>query len=129
MATMTDVANLALSLPETSERTDQHGLRTWAVRDVMFVWERPLRPSERESLGADVPDGPIVGARVADLATKRVILGSRLHGCFTTPHFDGYSTILIDVDTIAVSDLDKLVLEAWLARAPTWLASACLSSE
>jgi len=129
MATLDEVANLALSLPETSERTDQHGLRTWIVRDLMFVWERPLRPSERESLGAAAPSGPIVGIRVADLATKGVVLAAGPRGCFTTPHFDGYSTVLVHLDEITLEDLDKLILEAWLARAPTWLASACLSSE
>ncbi len=129
MASWSDVAGLALSLPETTERTDRDGLRTWAVRDQMFAWERPLRPSERESLGNDVPSGPILGVRVADLATKKVILATGVAGCFTTPHFDGYSTLLVSLDDISAEELDKLILEAWLARAPTWLASACLSSE
>jgi len=129
MASWTDVAGLALSLPETTERADREGLRTWAVRDQMFAWERPLRPSERESLGDDVPNGPILGIRVADLATKKVILAGGPRGCFTTPHFDGYSTLLVSLDDISMEELDKLILEAWLARAPAWLASACLSSE
>jgi len=129
MASWTDVAGLALSLPETTERIDREGLRTWAVRDQMFAWERPLRPSERESLGADAPDGQILAVRVADLATKTVVLAAGPRGCFTTPHFDGYSTVLVRLDEITVEELDKLILEAWLARAPTWLASACLSSE
>lgn len=129
MPTWTDVQTLALALPETTERLDRDGLRTWSVRDLMFAWERPLRPSEIESLAQRAPAGPILGVRVADLATKTTILAKGTAGCFTTPHFDGYSTVLISLDDVSEADLGDLVVEAWLARAPAWLANFCRSSE
>ncbi len=129
MASWADVAGLALSLPHTAERLDREGLRTWVVHDLVFAWERPLRPSESESLGEAAPTGPILGVRVTDLAAKAKLLTSGRAGCFTTPHFDGYSTVLVLLDAIGVEELDGLVVGAWLARAPAWLAGACLSSE
>ena len=129
MATWTEVASLALSLPETAERPDREGLRTWLVRDLIFAWERPLRKSELDSLGDFVPTGPILGIRVADLAAKQAMLARAPGGCFTTAAFDGYSTVLVGLDQVDREVLGDLVFEAWLARAPRWLATACLSSE
>jgi hypothetical protein len=40
MATLDDVAAIALGLPEVTE-DDGRGTRTWSVRDKVFAWERP----------------------------------------------------------------------------------------
>jgi hypothetical protein len=45
---------------------------------------------------------------------------------FTTPHFDGYPAILVRLDRIAIADLEEVVVEAWLARAPKRLAKRYL---
>jgi hypothetical protein len=45
---------------------------------------------------------------------------------FTTPHFDGYAAILVRLDKIGVGDLEELIVEAWLARAPKRLVKAYL---
>ena len=45
---------------------------------------------------------------------------------FTTPHFDGYPAILIRLEQIAIDELEELVIDAWLARAPKRLADAYL---
>jgi hypothetical protein len=37
---------------------------------------------------------------------------------FTTPHFDGYPAILVQLDKIGLEDLEEVVVEAWLCRAP-----------
>jgi len=47
---------------------------------------------------------------------------------FTTPHFDGYPAILVRLDRIAVPELEELLVEAWLARAPKRLATQYLDS-
>ena len=47
---------------------------------------------------------------------------------FTTPHFDGYPAILVQLDRIAVPELEELLAEAWLARAPKRLAKAFLDA-
>jgi hypothetical protein len=117
MTTWDDVRRLALALPETSERLSRD-LMQWRVRDKLFVWERPLRRSDLEALGPDAPDGPILGARVEHEGAKAALIGDDPSVFFTTPHFDGYPAILVQLDRITLGDLEEVVVEAWLARAP-----------
>jgi hypothetical protein len=121
MATWNDVRRIALSLPETSERTS-HGTASWRVRDKGFVWERPLRPADLRALGDDAPSGEILGARVEHLLAKEAILADDPEVFFTTPHFDGYPAVLVALERIELDDLAELIVEAWLARAPKRLA-------
>ena len=125
MATWDDVRRLALALPETSEGVSRD-LRRWLVKDKGFVWERPLRRSDLEALGEAAPDGPILGARVEHLVAKEALLADDPSVYFTTPHFDGYPAILVQLDRIALEDLREVIVEAWLARAPKRLAGSYL---
>jgi hypothetical protein len=120
-----DVRRLALALPETSERLSRDRCQ-WRVKDKLFVWERPLRPKEIEALGAGAPGGPILGARVEHLGAKEALLTDDPKVFFTTPHFDSYPAILVRLERIAGEDLEEVVTEAWLARAPRRLAQAYL---
>jgi hypothetical protein len=108
MATWDDVRRLALSLPETSEQVS-HGHASWRVRDKGFVWERPLRASDVRALGEGAPTGPVLGARVEHLIAKDALL-------------DGYAAVLVRLEEITCADLEELVVEAWLVRAPKRLA-------
>lgn len=126
MATFDDVARLALALPETSERLSR-GNRQWRVKAKLFVWERPLRARDLEHLGPDAPKGPILGARVEHLGAKEALLADTSGVFFTTPHFDGYPAILARLDAIAPADLEEVVVEAWLVRAPPRVAEAFLA--
>ena len=123
VASWDDVRRIALSLPETSERVSRD-LRQWRVKDKGFVWERPLRRADVEALGDSAPGGPILGARVEHIVAKEALLADDPGVFFTTPHFDGYPAILVRLERIAPEDLDELIVEAWLARAPTSLAKA-----
>ena len=123
MASWDDVRRLALALPETTERLSRD-LRQWRVRDKLFVWERPLRRADLEALGSSAPHGPILGASVEHLGAKEALIGDDPTVFFTTPHFDGYPAILVRLDRIAVDDLQEVIVEAWLARAPKRLAKA-----
>jgi len=117
MASWDDVRRLALALPETSEGT-AHGNTAWRVRDKLFVWERPLRKSDLEALGEAAPGGPILGARVEHEVAKQALLADDPDVFFTTPHFDGYPSVLVQLDRIGTDDLEEVIVEAWLARAP-----------
>jgi hypothetical protein len=121
VATWDDVRRIALSLPETTEQVSR-GNPSWRVRDKGFVWERPLRKADLKALGDDAPPGPILGARVEHLGAKEALLADDPGVFFTTPHFDGYPAILIRLGEIAVGDLEEVIVEAWLARAPRRLA-------
>lgn len=125
MATWDDVRRIALALPETSERASRERPQ-WRVKDKLFVWERPLRPSDLEALGDEAPSGPILGARVEHLGAKEALLANDEGVFFTTPHFDGYPAILVCLDRLAVEDLDEVTVEAWLARAPKRLVKSSL---
>jgi hypothetical protein len=128
MATWTDVRQIAMRLPETDERVSSDQIPQWRVRDKLFAWERPLRRADLEALGGAAPTGPILAARVPDLGVKEAFLADDAQVYFTTPHFDGYPAILVRLDRITVSDLEELLVEAWLARAPKRLATAYLAA-
>jgi hypothetical protein len=116
MATWRDVRKLALSMPDSTEGTS-YGTAAWLVNGKLFVWERPLRKSDVKALGDRAPTGPILGVRTADLEMKEVLIRSN-PAIFTTPHFDGYPAVLVQLDKIDVKTLKALIVEAWLARAP-----------
>lgn len=124
-ATWNDVRRLALALPETDEST-AYGLAAWRVGNKLFAWQRPLRPSDLRALGAAAPQGPILGVRVAHLGAKETLLAAEPEVFFTTPHFDGYPAVLVQLDKIKLARLGDLLTEAWLARAPKRLARAFL---
>ena len=121
MATWADVRRLALALPATTEGTSW-GAPAWKVRDRTFVWERPLRRADLEQLGDAAPEGPVLGAAVADEGVKRALVADDPAVYLTTPHFDGYAAVLVRLDAIDVPELAELVTEAWLAKAPKRLA-------
>ena len=125
MADWDDVDRLALALPGATAGTS-YGNRAWKVGGKGFVWERPLRKTDLEALGDAAPEGPILGARVEHPVAKEALLADDPGVYFTTPHFDGYPAILVRLERIAVEDLEELIAEAWLARAPTRLARAFL---
>lgn len=127
MATWEDVRRIALGLPETGER-ESWGTPSWRVKDKAFAWERPLRRGDLEALGDAAPQGPILGARVPDLGAKEAVLASDPAVYFTIPHFDGYPAVLVLLESIAVRDLEELLVEAWLCRAPKKLVQEYLST-
>jgi hypothetical protein len=126
MPTWDDVRHLALALPETDERLSR-GNAQWRVKEKLFVWERPLRRSDLEALGDAAPAGPILGARVEHVVAKEALLADASGVYFTTPHFDGYPAILVELERIAAPDLEELIVEAWLVRAPRRLAESYLA--
>jgi hypothetical protein len=117
MADWDDVARLALALPGTDERVSREN-RQWRVKDKLFVWERPLRKTDLAALGDAAPEGPILGARVEHEGAKQALVQDSSGIYFTTPHFDGYPAILVQLEPLALEDLEELVTEAWLCRAP-----------
>jgi hypothetical protein len=129
MATWRDVRRIVLELPESGEKTSGSGTATWTVRGKSFAWERPLRRSDLEALGAAAPAGAILGIRTPDLEMKDALLLSDPAVFFTTPHFDGYAAVLIVLAKITVPALRDVLVESWLARAPTRVADAFLSEK
>ena len=128
MATWDDVQRLALALPQTAAGSSREGLLAWSVKDKTFAWERPLRRGDLEALGDAAPEGPVLAARVPDEGAKEALLAEPGGVYFTTPHFDGYPVILVRLDQIAPPDLEELLVEAWLTRAPKRIATEYLDA-
>jgi hypothetical protein len=128
MATLADVSRLALALPETSETVRTAGDVHWRVKDKLFVWERPLRKSDLAALGDAAPTGTILGVRVSDVGVKEALVESQPDIYFTTPHFNGYPAVLVKLDNIGLSELEEIIVEAWLERAPARVARAYLET-
>jgi len=127
MATRDDVRRIALDLPEMSERTTQDVMQ-WLVKEKVVAWERPLRKADYVALGDDAPDGGILAMWVRDLGVKEALLADDPDVYFTTPHFDGYRAILIRLEVIPVPELEELIIEGWLDRAPKRLVNEYLKA-
>jgi len=104
------------------------------MRGKLMAWERPLRKADFAALGDSAPgrspgslrscppDGDILGVRVPDEGVKLALIADEPDIFFTTPHFDGYPMVLVQLDRIGVDELRELVTEAWLCHAPKRLA-------
>lgn len=124
VATWDDVRALALALPETDESPSYGGLPAWRVKGRSFVWERPLGRADLAALGDRAPAGPVLGVHVADVGVKDALVADEPAVFFTTPHFDGYAAVLVQLDRVAVDELTEIMREAWLLRAPRRLVRA-----
>jgi hypothetical protein len=128
-ATLDDVAGWAGSLPEVTVG-DRYGTRTWSVGKKAFAWERPFSKADVKRFGDESPPtGPIVAVVVDDLAEKEAVLAEGANGVFTIPHFDGYAAVLVQLDAVHKRTMQRLVVDGWLAVAPTKLAEAHLASK
>jgi hypothetical protein len=123
MASVDDVAKLALELPEVTEG-ERHGTRTWFVAGKAFAWERPFTKADIRRFGdATPPEGPILAVRVADLGDKEAVLAMHPKAFFTIPHFDGFAAVLVQLRHVTRKDLKEAVVDAWLACAPPKVTS------
>jgi hypothetical protein len=104
MATEDDVRRIALSLPETIEKP-WFGSPGFRVKDKGFLRIR----SEAEG-------GLVVF--VEDLAEKEALLASDPDKFFTTPHYDGYPTVLVNLPAVDEDELRELIVESWRRKAP-----------
>ena len=126
MATWRDVRRYALKLPGASEERHSNDKAAWVVNKKFFTWERPLRRADLAALGKAAPEGPILGVYTGDLELKDVLLASDPDVFFTTPHFDGYPAVLVQLKKITAKKLKDIITEAWLARAPKRAVNAFL---
>jgi hypothetical protein len=129
VATIDDVARIAMELPEVTDG-ERHGTRTWFVAGKAFAWDRPFSKADIRRFGAqEPPGGPILAVRVEDLGEKEAVLTAGHAGFFTIPHFDGYSAVLIQLQAVSDGALRDAVVDGWLAVAPAALAKAYLDRQ
>ena len=109
---------IALALPGVTEAPSYGGTMSWKVNNKGLVWERPLRKADLEALGNRAPKGPVLGVRTSDPEMKEILIKSDPRVFFTTPHFDGYPAVLVRLEKFSVKQLNDVIIEAWLSRAP-----------
>jgi hypothetical protein len=122
-----DIRELALALPETAEAIAWGDRPAYQVRGKSFVIYRDARPDALDADGERLTD--VVVFSCSSPEEKEGLLASG-PPWFTTPHFDGYSSILVrlsELRTVTVAELAEVVEDAWLARAPKRLAKEWLS--
>ena len=124
MATWQDVRRCATALPGVVEGTS-YGRPAWTVRKSTFAWERPLGRKDLADLGLTAQAGEVLGVRVADLGVAQAVVASSA-ACFTIPHFRDFPAVLVHLDDVELDELQELVEEAWLCRAPARLVAEFL---
>jgi hypothetical protein len=107
MATEDDVRDIALALPEVTE--DQwYGTPGYKVAGKGFL-----------RLRTEAEGGLVVF--VSDLGEKEALLAAKSEAYFTTPHYDGYPAILVNLAAADLDELRELITESWRIKAPVKL--------
>jgi len=129
MATMADLDELALALPETTKEISDDGRPAYLAHGKAFCIHRGRRPDAVDQATGDRLDDVLM-FRVDGAEAKELVLADPRGIFFTTPHFNGYPAVLIRIPDLARLDRDELhdaVVEAWLTRARKRVAKAWLS--
>jgi len=131
MATMADLDELALGLPQTTKEVSEDGRPSYLVHGKRFCLQRSRRPDAIDPETGERLDDVLM-FRVEDLDVKELILADDRSIYFTTPHFNGYPAVLVRIADLAKLDREELfdlVAEAWLTRAQKRVAKAWLAEQ
>ncbi|HKP19836.1 MAG TPA: hypothetical protein VJT84_15285 [Gaiellaceae bacterium] len=129
MATMKDLDELAMAMPQTTKEVSEDGRPAYLVHGKRYCLQRSRRPDAVDPETGERLDDVLM-FRVEDLDVKELMVGDERGLFFTTPHFDGYPAVLIRVPHLAQLDREELqdvVAEAWLTRAQKRVAKAWLA--
>jgi len=125
---MADLDKLALALPEVT-RAEEEGRPSYSVAGKSFCWHRSARPDALDpDTGERLTD--VLVFWVENLEVKEFLVESE-SPYFTTPHWNGYSAVLLrirDLRKLPKAELRDRVEEAWLKRAPKKLAKEWLAA-
>lgn len=106
MATWESLVEFAKSLPEVDESTWVNS-PSLKVRGKGFI-----------RLRSEAEGGVVV---MCSLDEKEALLQSGDSAFYTTPHYDGYGAILVNLDEVDDEQLRELVTEAWRIKSPVRL--------
>jgi hypothetical protein len=118
-ATVKDVHRLAQSMPGVTRYPDEQKT-VYQVSRKSFVFFRNPRPDAFDPETGERYDDVIV-FWVESEEAKQELLADESLPFFTTPHFNGHPSVLLRgcrVGELDVDELEELVADAWLARAP-----------
>jgi hypothetical protein len=107
MATEADVRQIALSLPGTTEEQ-------WYQTPGYKVAGKGFLRLRTEAEGGLV-------VFVSDLGEKEALLTGNPDAFFTTPHYDGYPVVVVNLGEIDHDELRELITDSWLIKATSKL--------
>ena len=102
MATEADVRTIALSLPGTTEEQ-------WYQTPGYKVAGKGFLRLRTEAEGG-------LMVFVSDLGEEALLTGNP-DAFFTTPHYDSYPVVLVNLDEIDHDELRELITDSWLIKA------------
>ncbi len=108
VASLSDVRELALSLPETIEKSS-YGTPGFRVKDRLFA-------RMREEPG-------VLAIWCADLDEKEFLIRAEPEKFFTVAHYDGYAMVLVRLEAVDREELLELLTESWRLRGPKRLVA------
>ncbi len=106
MPTWDDVVRIATALPEVEETTSY---RTPSLK---------VRKKGFARLRTEAEGGLMLKCPIEE---KEALLASGDPAFYTTPHYDGYGSILVDLDRVDPGQLAELIEDAWRGSAPVTL--------
>ncbi len=129
MATMKDLDELALDLPQVTKELSDDNRPSYLVHGKRFILQRTQRADAIDPETGERMDDVLM-FRVADLDEKDLVVADEDRPWFTTPHFNGYPAVLIrirDLKRVRKAELREMVVGAWLTRAQKRVAKAWLA--
>ena len=130
MATLRDLDELALGMPEAAKELAEDGRPTYTVNGKYFCFHRKRRKDAVDPETGEPLDDVLV-FRVDGPESKELQLADPRGIFFTTPHWHGYPAVLMRIPALKQlprAELREIVVDAWLARAPKRLAKAYLDA-
>lgn len=103
MPSWDDVVRIGSALPEVEESTSY---RTPALK---------VRGKGFARLRTEAEGGLML---TCPMEEKEALLASGDPAFYTTPHYDGHGSILIDLTKIGLDQLPELIEDAWRCKAP-----------
>jgi hypothetical protein len=134
-ARVEDVHELALAMPHVTVVRGSSGNPVYQVGGRSFIFFRTPRPDAVDATGQRLPD--VIVFWVESEADKQSLVQDAATPFFTTPHFDGHLSVLVQagrLGEITRGELAELVQDAWLSRASArrradWLAAQGMVSD
>jgi hypothetical protein len=130
-ARVEDVHKLALGMPHVKVEHGPSGNPVYQVGGKSFVFFRNPRPDAVDPETGECYSDVIV-FWVASESDKQALVQDQASPFFTTPHFDGHSSVLLRASRIGeltLQELTEVVQDAWLCRASRTRAATWLSAQ
>jgi hypothetical protein len=119
MATLADLSQIALSLPETRQdegRIAFSVMNKGKAKGIAWVWLERTDPKKPR-----VPNPDVIAIRVRNTLEKDLLIEAQPTKFFTEPHYNGFPAILVRLAAVDVDELERLLINAWRCQAPPGL--------